>query len=89
MVLQSHKLAILRQAATSDTSGNSPSILRALETAKDQKLLTVGWLGRDGGQAKELCDLSLIVPSQSTARIQEGHELLYHVLCEWIDQRVD
>lgn len=71
------------------TSGNSPSILRALEIAREQRLLTVGWLGRDGGKAKPLCDISLIVPSDATARIQEGHQLLYHSLCEWIDQRVE
>lgn len=71
------------------TSGNSPSIIKALEIARRQQLYTVGWLGRDGGAAKALCDLNLIVPSESTARIQEAHELLYHTLCEWIDLRVD
>ena len=70
------------------TSGNSPNILRAISQAKTQGLKTVAFLGRDGGKAKGQCDLEFIVPSQATARIQEGHKILYHVLCEWIDAKV-
>ncbi len=71
------------------TSGNSPNILRALEAAKMQGMLTAGFLGKDGGKARALCDIELIVPAQTSHRIQEGHKLLYHTLCEWVDQRVD
>jgi D-sedoheptulose 7-phosphate isomerase len=71
------------------TSGNSPNIEKALQAAKKLDLLTCGFLGRDGGAAKARCDIQLIVPSEYTARIQEGHKLLYHTLCQWIDQRVD
>ena len=71
------------------TSGNSPNILRALEAARKQGLITAGFLGKDGGKARGLCDIELIVPAQTSHRIQEGHKLLYHTLCEWVDQRVD
>jgi D-sedoheptulose 7-phosphate isomerase len=71
------------------TSGNSANIVRALDAAKKQGILTAGFLGRDGGKAKALCDIPIVVPAQTSARIQEGHKVLYHVLCEWVDQRVD
>lgn len=71
------------------TSGNSANILRALETARRQQMVTCGFLGRDGGAARALCDIALVVPSETTARIQEAHLLLYHTLCQWIDDRVD
>lgn len=70
------------------TSGNSPNILRAIEQAKSQGLVTAAFLGRDGGKARGLCDIELIIQSDATARIQEAHQVLYHVLCEWIDSRV-
>lgn len=71
------------------TSGNSTNILKALEQARSQNLFTVGFLGKDGGKAKAMCDLSLIVPAQTPHRIQEGQKILYHALCEWIDSQVD
>jgi len=70
------------------TSGNSPSILRALERARAQRLVTVALLGRDGGSARGMADIELIVPAQTPHRIQEGHKILYHTLCEWIEARV-
>ena len=71
------------------TSGNSPNILRAIEVAKRQALVTAAFLGRDGGKVRGMCDIELIVPAQASHRIQEGHKILYHSLCEWVDQRVD
>jgi D-sedoheptulose 7-phosphate isomerase len=71
------------------TSGNSANIVRALEAARANKLITAGFLGRDGGKAKPLCDIPIVVPAATSNRIQEGHKILYHVLCEWVDQRVD
>jgi D-sedoheptulose 7-phosphate isomerase len=71
------------------TSGNSPNILKAIESAKRQALVTAAFLGKDGGKAKGMCDIELIVPAGTSHRIQEGHKLLYHTLCEWVDQRVD
>ena len=70
------------------TSGNSTNLLKAIELAKQQKLFTAGFLGKDGGKAKGLCDLELIVPSPVTARVQEAHKILYHSLCEWVEARV-
>ncbi len=71
------------------TSGNSVNVIRALEAALKQGVVTAGFLGRDGGKAKALCDIPIVVPAQTSARIQEGHKVLYHVLCEWVDERVD
>jgi D-sedoheptulose 7-phosphate isomerase len=71
------------------TSGNSANILRAIETAKPQQLKTVAFIGKDGGKLKGLCDFEFHVPSKITARVQEAHLILYHSLCEWIDERVD
>jgi D-sedoheptulose 7-phosphate isomerase len=71
------------------TSGNSPNLLKAIEAAKKQSMLTAAFLGRDGGKAKGMCDIELIVAAEAAARVQEGHKLLYHTLCEWVDQRVD
>jgi D-sedoheptulose 7-phosphate isomerase len=70
------------------TSGNSVNILKGFEAAKKQGMVTAGFLGKDGGKAKALCDIALLVPSPVTARVQEGHKVLYHSLCEWVDQRV-
>src|SRR5438270_5431379 len=67
------------------TSGNSPNIMRAIETAKVQQMKTVAFIGKSGGKAKGHCDFEFLVPSQTTARVQEAHLMLYHSLCEWID----
>jgi len=69
------------------TSGNSTNIVRALELAKSQGLVTAGLLGKDGGKAKSLCDIPLVVPASAPHRIQEGHKILYHTLCEWVDAK--
>lgn len=69
------------------TSGNSANILRALDAATSRGLKTVGFLGSDGGKAKGRCDVELIVPAQTAHRVQEGHKILYHTLCEWVDGR--
>lgn len=71
------------------TSGNSANLLRALQAARAGGLKTICFLGKGGGQAKGAGDIELIVPSENTARIQEVHKLMFHALCEWIDQRVD
>ncbi len=66
------------------TSGNSENILRAMNEAKGRGLRTVGLLGGDGGAIKEVCDITVIVPSKTTARIQEVHMLVLHAWCEEI-----
>jgi D-sedoheptulose 7-phosphate isomerase len=70
------------------TSGNSENILRAVERAKLRGLVTAAFLGRDGGKARGMCEIELIVPAPTPHRIQEGHKLLYHTLCEWVEEHV-
>ena len=70
------------------TSGKSKNVRRALEEAKSLKLQTIAFLGRDGGSTIGLADVDLLVASDSTARIQEAHQLLLHVLCETIESRL-
>jgi D-sedoheptulose 7-phosphate isomerase len=71
------------------TSGNSVNLLKAVMAAKEQGMVTASMLGKDGGRAKGLCDIELIVPSAVTARIQEAHKIIYHSVCEWVEARVD
>jgi len=70
------------------TSGKSKNVQRALEEAKSLKLQTIAFLGRDGGSTIGLADVDLLVATDSTARIQEAHQLLLHVLCETIESRL-
>lgn len=67
------------------TSGNSQNLILALQSAKNIGLTTVGLLGKDGGQMKNLCDFVLVVPSQSTQHIQEAHIMIIHELCALVD----
>jgi D-sedoheptulose 7-phosphate isomerase len=67
------------------TSGNSKNLIRAAERAKTYGITTVGFLGRDGGTLKTLCDFPIVVPSWSTPEIQEVHLTLIHILCEYVD----
>src|SRR6266571_1677479 len=71
------------------TSGKSKNVKRALEEAKAHKLKTIAFLGRDGGSTIGMADVDLLVSSDSTARIQEAHKLLLHVLCETIESRLE
>src|SRR5437763_13841688 len=64
------------------TSGQSNNIRRAIEEARDRKLKTIALLGRDGAAAAGIADVDLIVKGDSTARIQEAHKFILHVLCE-------
>jgi phosphoheptose isomerase len=70
------------------TSGKSKNVLRALEEARSRKLKTIAFLGRDGGSTIGMADVDLLVRSESTARIQEAHQLLLHVLCETVESRL-
>jgi D-sedoheptulose 7-phosphate isomerase len=70
------------------TSGKSRNVIRALEEAKTRKLRTIAFLGRDGGSSTGIADIDLLVKSDSTARVQEAHQLLLHVLCEIIEARL-
>ncbi len=70
------------------TSGQSENIRRALEEAKARKLKTIALLGRDGGKCKGIAGIELIVPGRATARIQEAHKFLLHVLCEAVEPQL-
>ena len=67
------------------TSGRSKNIVRALEEAHRLQLSSIALLGKDGGDAKGLATVDLVVPSQVTARIQEAHKFILHVICELVD----
>lgn len=70
------------------TSGNSPNILKAIEKAKSMGLTVMGMTGETGGKMLEICDYLLKVPSTDTPRIQEGHMLLGHVICELVEHKL-
>jgi D-sedoheptulose 7-phosphate isomerase len=70
------------------TSGKSKNLVRALQEAEARQMKTIVFLGRDGGSTVGIADLDLVVKSDSTARVQEAHQLLLHVLCETIESRL-
>jgi D-sedoheptulose 7-phosphate isomerase len=70
------------------TSGKSKNILRALEEAKRKGVESIAILGRDGGFTTGVATIDLIVPGGVTARIQEGQKVLFHVLCEMVDEKL-
>ncbi|HTH82732.1 MAG TPA: D-sedoheptulose 7-phosphate isomerase [Mucilaginibacter sp.] len=67
------------------TSGNSEGVLNAFRSAKSIGCKMLGLSGRDGGQMNDLCELNIIIPSNITARIQEMHILIGHILCKSVD----
>ena len=70
------------------TSGKSKNITKALIQAKKMKIKTVGLLGKGGGECKNYSDISIIVPSNVTARIQEAHILIEHLICELVEHKL-
>ena len=68
------------------TSGNSKNVLQALRKAKTMGIRTVALLGNDGGESKDISDISIVIPSSSTARIQEAHILIGHIMCDQIER---
>ena len=70
------------------TSGKSKNIVRALEEARRKGVDSIAILGRDGGFTKGIATIDLIVPGTVTARIQEGQKVLYHVLCEMVEEKL-
>jgi len=72
-------------AVALSTSGKSPNVLRAMEVARTLKLRTIALSGRDGGPLANLAEISIVIPSDSTARIQECHITIGHILCEYLD----
>lgn len=67
------------------TSGHSKNVVRALSLARNMGCKTIGLSGRDGGVMSEFCDINIIVPSMDTARIQEMHIMIGHIMCQAID----
>ena len=70
------------------TSGNSTNIIKALEAAKKKECFTASLLGKEGGKLKGFCDYEIIVPSDNTARIQEIHGIIIHLLIELIENEL-
>jgi len=68
------------------TSGNSENIIQAAMTAKQQNMTVIGLIGGDGGHLKAVVDIPIVIPSYTTARIQESHMLIYHWWCEKVDE---
>ncbi len=68
------------------TSGNSPNILKALAKARELGAVTVGLTGRTGGQMRDLCDICIRIPADVTARIQEAHLLIEHMVCQRLEE---
>ena len=68
------------------TSGNSRNVIRAAQAARTSGIHTIGLLGRDGGALRELCDVPIVVPGMSTARIQEAHSFIGHVICGLVER---
>ena len=70
------------------TSGNSKNVLEALKEAKKADIFTIGLTGIDGGRFNDLCDLVIKVPSDNTARIQEMHIFIGHIICQIIEEEL-
>lgn len=70
------------------TSGNSLNIINAFKVAKEKNILSVALVGKDGGEMAKMADIALVVPSNSTPRIQESHILIGHILCDIIEKEL-
>ena len=70
------------------TSGNSPNVLKAVQTAKDKGMKTVAFIGGNGGKLISEADQSVTIPSANTQRIQEGHITAAHIICELIEREL-
>ena len=68
------------------TSGNSGNVLAAIETARTKGIRVIGFTAKGGGKMAGLCDVLLDVPSENTARTQEIHEIMGHIICELVEE---
>lgn len=68
------------------TSGNSGNIVKAVESAKEKGVITIGFTGQKGGKMREICDFLINVPSNDTPRIQESHILVGHIICQLVEE---
>ena len=71
------------------TSGNSPNVIKAIESAKKMGIFTIGMTNEDGGKMKSMCDLCYCAPSKTTARAQECHILFIHIVCRLIETAIN
>ena len=67
------------------TSGNSESVYRAIVRAKELGVHSIGFLGKNGGRCRDICDTAIVVPSDVTPRIQECHIMIGHIICEFVE----
>jgi D-sedoheptulose 7-phosphate isomerase len=67
------------------TSGNSPNVVKALLKGKEAGCRTIGLSGRDGGEMNNCCDINIVIPANVTARVQEMHILIGHIICGAVD----
>ena len=70
------------------TSGNSQNIVNAIEKSRLMKIKTIGLLGKNGGKAKSMANIDIIIPSGNTPRIQEAHLTILHIICELVEKRL-
>lgn len=70
------------------TSGNSMNVIKAIEAAKNRKMITVGLTGKTGGKIRDMCNYLIKVPSTDTPRIQESHILIGHIICEIVEKQI-
>ena len=70
------------------TSGNSLNVKKGIDTSKKNGAITIGLLGNGGGVLKNLVDISLVVGSSETPRIQEAHRVIYHIICELVENEL-
>jgi D-sedoheptulose 7-phosphate isomerase len=71
------------------TSGNSENVIRGVEKAREIGAQTIGLLGNQGGELRDKVDLAIVVPSTNTARIQEAHITIGHIICEILDEEFE
>ena len=70
------------------TSGNSQNVIKGLKISKKNGGLTIGLLGNKGGKIKNIVDMSLVVNATSVPRIQEAHRVIYHIICEIVEEEL-
>lgn len=70
------------------TSGNSPNVIKAVESAHKKNIKVIGFLGGNGGKLKGLVDLPIIIPSSNVQRIQEGHITVAHIIVELVEDKL-
>ena len=70
------------------TSGNSPNVIKAVNSAHNKKMKVIGFLGGNGGKLKTIVDLPIVIPSSNVQRIQEGHITVAHIICELVEDKL-